>query len=456
MTANDILDRFSRAIPVAVMARGLVEHLFSPQTLNAIPNGVQLFTYTRSIDFAQLVSLMGDVVFRVHPSVRAAYRKSPEAQSAATLKSFYEKFNRMEPNVCRAFVRQLSQRCADVAAAWEPMAPALVPGLRMRILDGNKLAATERRLDGLEKVLAPLPGQALVLQDFATGLFVDVLPWEDAYTNERALFGHLKDWWQADDLIVADCNFCTESLLRPIQIAGAFFAIRHHSGVGLHPLDAEIFVGRNASGEIFEQRVRYAQSDLELRCTIVRLDEPTRDGDREIRILTNLSRTQADAIRVAEIYRKRGGIENGFQELEAALRSEIATLAYPKAALFGFCMGLVLCNLFQVIRAATAKVPEAPKPEKISGVLLGQEIATYLGALLLLDLPTNYPQADWTAKQMAEWLLRIASRIDWRSYRKSPRGPKKKKEVGSYPRASPHEATARVLAERSKKRKNAP
>ena len=66
------------------------------------------------------------------------------------------------------------------------------------------------------------------------------------------------------------------------------------------------------------------------------------------------------------------------------------------------------------------------------------------------------PRAMGTAKQMAEWLLRIAFRIDWRSYRKSPRGPKKKKEVGRYPRASPHEATARVLAERSKKRKNAP
>ena len=455
MTANDILDRFSRAIPVAVMTRGLVEHLFAPQTLNAIPDGVQLLTYTRSIDFAHLVSLMGDVVFRVHPSVRAAYLKSPEAQSAATLKSFYEKFNHMEPDECRAFVRQLSERCANIMAALEPTSTPLLPGVRMRILDGNKLAASERRLDGLEQIYAPLPGQALVLQDFATRLFVDVLPWEDAYTNERAMFGHLKDWWQADDLIVADCNFCTEVLLRQIHSAQAFFAIRHHSSVGLHPLAPEQLIGRNASGEIFEQRVRYAQTDLELRCTIVRLDEPTRVGDRKIRILTNLAPTQADALLVAEIYRKRGGIENGFQELEAALRTEIATLAYPKAALFGFCIGLVLCNLFQVIRGTTEKVPEAPKPETISGVLLGQEIATYLGALLL-NMPTNYPQAEWTAQQMAKWLLRIATRIDWRPYRKSPRGPKKKKEFVRGPRASPHEATARVLAERSKKRQNAP
>jgi hypothetical protein len=388
--------------------------------------------------------------------VRAAYNKSPEAQTVATLKCFYEKFNHIEPAVCRAFVRQLTDRCADVMAALGTTPRPLIPGLRMRILDGNKLAATERRLDGLESVYAPLPGQALVLEDFATRLFVDVLPWEDAHTNERALFRYLNDWWQAYDLIVADCNFCTEELLRQISDSNAFFVIRHHSSVGLHPLTKERRIGRNASGEIFEQRVRYAQTDLELRCIIIRLDEPTRDGDLEIRILTNLVPQQANALLVAGIYQQRRGIENSFQELEAALRSEIDTLAYPKAALFGFCMGLVLCNLFQVIRATTEKLPGAPKPETISGVLLGQEITTYLGALLLLELPTHYPQADWTANQMAKWLLRIANRIDWRCYRKSHRGPKKKKEFVRGKRSSPHKATSRVLAARSNKRTTTP
>ena len=79
----------------------------------------------------------------------------------------------------------------------------------MRILNSNKLAASERRLNDLDEVDAPLPGQALVLQDFAPRLFVDFLPWEDADTNERAMFCHPKDWWQTDNLIVANCNFCS-------------------------------------------------------------------------------------------------------------------------------------------------------------------------------------------------------------------------------------------------------
>src|SRR5262245_45124692 len=96
MNGTDLLDRFSPSIPVATMVRGLIEHVFDPATLNAIPAEVELFTYTRSIEFAHLVGLRADVVFRVHPSVRAAYQKSP-ARPTATLKSVYEKLSHVEP-----------------------------------------------------------------------------------------------------------------------------------------------------------------------------------------------------------------------------------------------------------------------------------------------------------------------------------------------------------------------
>ncbi|MBV8609503.1 MAG: hypothetical protein JO034_18860, partial [Singulisphaera sp.] len=43
----------------------------------------------------------------------------------------------------------------------------------------------------------------------------------------------------------------------------------------------------------------------------VELDRPTRDGDREIPILTSLPAGVADAITVAEIYRQRWALETG-------------------------------------------------------------------------------------------------------------------------------------------------
>jgi len=40
-----------------------------------------------------------------------------------------------------------------------------------------------------------------------------------------------------------------------------------------------------------------------------------------------------------------------FQELEAHWHSEINTLGYPKAALFGLAVALVAYNVFAVVKA---------------------------------------------------------------------------------------------------------
>lgn len=68
-------------------------------------------------------------------------------------------------------------------------------------------------------------------------------------------------------------------------------------------------------------------------------------------IVTNLPESVADAILIAEIYRKRWSIETAFQELEAHLHSEINSLGYPRAALFGFCTALVAYNALAVVKA---------------------------------------------------------------------------------------------------------
>jgi len=55
---------------------------------------------------------------------------------------------------------------------------------------------------------------------------------------------------------------------------------------------------------------------------------------------------------VADIYRCRWKIETAFQKLEMYQKTEINTLAYPKAALFGFCIALVAFNIYAVVMAA--------------------------------------------------------------------------------------------------------
>jgi hypothetical protein len=121
------------------------------------------------------------------------------------------------------------------------------------------------------------------------------------------------------------------------------------------------------------------------------LDQPTRDGDRTIHILTNLPATAADALKVAALYRHRWTLETAYQEPEAALHGEIDTLGYPKAALFAFGIALVSDNVLSAVKAALRSVHGAKAADReISGYDLAQEVAgTYRGTMIAV------PKDEW-------------------------------------------------------------
>ena len=54
---------------------------------------------------------------------------------------------------------------------------------------------------------------------------------------------------------------------------------------------------------------------MTVRRITVKLNQPTRDGDTQLHILTNLPPRAADAWTVADLYRKRWTIGTMFQEL---------------------------------------------------------------------------------------------------------------------------------------------
>jgi IS4 transposase len=55
-------------------------------------------------------------------------------------------------------------------------------------------------------------------------------------------------------------------------------------------------------------------SELRLRRIRIHLDKPTRDGDRDVFVLTHLPK-KVNAKKIARLYRNRWKIETAFQEL---------------------------------------------------------------------------------------------------------------------------------------------
>jgi IS4 transposase len=99
----------------------------------------------------------------------------------------------------------------------------------------------------------------------------------------------------------------------------------------------------------------------------------------------------ANAQKIADLYRKRWTIETAFQHLEKHLNSEINTLGYPRAALFGVCIALVSYIVMSVIKAALASVHGTDVIEnEVSGYYIADKISgTYRGMMIAV------PEEQW-------------------------------------------------------------
>src|SRR5256714_14600408 len=99
-----------------------------------------------------------------------------------------------------------------------------LPGYRVKIMDGNCIEASDRRLKALREVQGgALPGKSLVVYEPALGLVRDVFPCEDGHAQERSMLGLVLETVQVNDLWMQDRNFCTCTFLCAIDTRGAAF-----------------------------------------------------------------------------------------------------------------------------------------------------------------------------------------------------------------------------------------
>lgn len=159
-------------------------------------------------------------------------------------------------------------------------------------------------------------------------------------------------------LWIADRNMCTLAMLTGLAQRQSAFVIRAHQNLPWEALSEWRSMGVIEAGAVFEQAVKieFEGKYLALRRIVLRLSQPTRHGDSEIVILTNLPMAEADAIVVLQLYRERWQVEGLFLTVTKNFECEIATLADPKAALFSFSLALVTYNILATLRAALASV----------------------------------------------------------------------------------------------------
>jgi hypothetical protein len=453
MLLGQVFDRFVQGSPLSVMTRGLLENVLQPEPLDALFERSAEVQYTRELLFSTVVDTMSLVVCGFYKSPRAVYLDR-RSLFPVTLKCFYEKLQGIEIQVMRQLVRDTAARLESLLRELGGILPALLPGYRVKVLDGNCLAGTDHRLKELRgNAAAALPGKSLVVLDPALGLVVAVFPCEDGHAQERALLPAVLETVQGGELWIEDRNFCTLGFLFGVARRQAFFLVREHQNLPWRAVDELRWVGRTETGEVWEQTVEAEDETgavLRLRRVVLKLDQPTRDGDTEVALLSNLWDEGVDALTLARLYLKRWTIETAFQVLTETLDCEQPRLGYPKAALFAFCVTLVCYNVLAVVKAALRAAHGCAKVEQeVSLYHVTEQVRrTYTGMMIAL------PEEEWVLFQglsvpaLAQILRELASRVRLAAVPKAPSRPKKPRPERKDNPKEPHVSTAKVLGQR--------
>lgn len=454
MFPTEVFDRFAQGDYIPLMAQAAMEQALSPRVVDQLFEEATERQYTRDLLFSSVVGLMSLVVCRIRPSVHAAYQKAA-VPIPVSLPALYGKIERTEPAVGAALVRQTAQRLAAVIQAMPDGGTAApLPGYRTKILDGNHLPGSEHRIQELRTLRAgALPGHTLVVLDPEAMLVIDAFPCEDGHAQERSLLAQVEATVRPQDLWIADRNFCTTGFLFGIVRRGGFFLIRQHASTLTYTaVGKRKDRGRTATGRLFEQTLRATHDAGEVlfvrRVTVV-LDQPTRDGETEVHLLTNLPVKHARAAVVAALYRRRWTIETAFAEMEETLNGEINALGYPKAALLSFCMALVAYNVLATVKAALRSAQSPAKVAALSGYYLADEVQMCHRGMM-----RAIPKDEWVVFQEAPAPALAALLTDWArsvplaDYVSHPRGPKKPKPKKQSGAKIKHVSTFKVLEAR--------
>jgi hypothetical protein len=452
---NPIVRRFAERSPLPVMARATVERCLGAQQLDEWFERQAQGQYTRELLFSSVYELMTQVVLGQQPSVHAAVRAAGEAVPVSAT-SVYNKLGALEAGTSAALVGWSATQAVELIQALQAAKPALLPGLVVKVLDGNVLDGREHRLkESRSRTAAPLPGKVVAVFDPQCEVIEAIVPSEDAYTQERALLPEvLGRHVGPGQLWLADRNFCTTAFLQGLVHRQAHALIREHGQLRFTPLEPMREIGLSEGAQVGEQWVHLGAADqaataLKVRRIRLKLPQPTRDGDDTLCLLTTLSSEQADALTLARLYRQRWTIERAFLHLTTQLRCEVRTLSYPGAALFALACAMTAFNVLAVLKAALRAAHGLAAEQSLSGYYMAIELGNAAQSLTTLVDPE-----DWIAFRlastaaMAAWLRMQAQRLELARYRKSVRGPRKPAVKRVHDPHQPHFSVARVLQQR--------
>ena len=362
------MDAFERELmrrsPLAACVLEVSDFIFDQGLLGSIWERHRGRCYEDVLGFEDFLRLMRDALVRHGGSAHRLFVElERDGANPVDESNFYRKLANTPVPLSRALLRECTGRLAElmpdkVDAGVKP--PGCFDAFEVVVGDGKKIKNAAKRLKPTRGYAGKLVGaKALVGMGLRSGMALAMSDSLDGLANDvplvPALVDQLRRVIDRPILSVWDRQFDdVRTLGRLSSREGDTFVVRLKQRDHLFAVESSAWTtdaqGRAALDEVGvigkpgkSMRVR--------RVTLARAGE----GEEDVVLLTNLLDREAfGAADVLEVYRKRWGIEQVFQQVTETFALDHLIGSEPRAVLLQFAYCLLLYNLVQLVKAYVA------------------------------------------------------------------------------------------------------
>lgn len=358
------MDAFSQELmrrsPLAGSVLEMSDFVLNDALLDSIFERCRGRCYEDELRFPGFVRLVRDALLRHDGSGHKLFIELERKQAnPVDESSFYRKLAHTPVEVSRALLRECSMRLRPLMPQDVCQLPACFDGFVVLAGDGKKIKNAAKRLKPTRGYSGKLLGaKALVALDVRSGLALAMSDSLDGESNDvpllPALLEQLREVIDQPMLSIWDRQFGDTGTLEVLcRRAGDAYIVR---------LRKKLSFAAESREESYDAQGRKILDEIGLLGTgkkarrVRRITLLRGDDEDDVQVVTNLlDQERYSALDVLELYRRRWGIEQVFQQVTETFSLQHLIGCAPQAILLQFAICLLLYNLMQVVRAYVAE-----------------------------------------------------------------------------------------------------
>jgi hypothetical protein len=404
------MDGFERELmrrsPLAACVLESCDFLFAPDLLASIWQKHRGRCYEDVLKFEDFLKLMRDALIHHGGSAHKQFVElQRDGDPPVDESNFYRKLARTPVELSRALLREGTARLAELMPQGMDAAqlPGCFDGFEVLVGDGKKIKNAAKRLKPARGFSGALIGaKALVAMNLRSGMATAMSDSLDGLSNDvplvPALMRQLREWIATPILSVWDRQFDDLRTLGHLgEREGDAFVVRMKQ-VHTFAVESSAQTTDAMSRPVLDEIGTLGRGKSVMRVRRITLK---REGeDQDVIVLTSLLDERAFAAsEVLELYRRRWGIEQMFQQVTETFSLDHLIGSSPKAVLLQFSYCLLLYNLVQLIKTYVAQDGKV-LATAVSTLYLFQDIRRELQAW------AYHTAGAWPCSRRTAWQMR--------------------------------------------------